>query len=145
MQSFKWDQYFETGLEEVDEQHQSLVNIVNRYSSLLAENHVSLDEIRLALFELSRYSEYHFKEEEKLMREVGISALHLEEHIQVHRTFMSEVFSMQAFIHDVDDARPFSYWSFDPLVGVPHLRYRSEYGATSDCDSLRHECRRGLR
>lgn len=103
MQSFKWDQYFETGLEEVDEQHQSLVNIVNRYSSLLAENHVSLDEIRLALFELSRYSEYHFKEEEKLMREVGISALHLEEHIQVHRTFMSEVFSMQAFIHDVDD------------------------------------------
>lgn len=101
--SFKWDQYFETGLEEVDEQHQSLVNIVNRYSSLLAENHVSLDEIRLALFELSRYSEYHFKEEEKLMREVGISALHLEEHIQVHRTFMSEVFSMQAFIHDVDD------------------------------------------
>ncbi|KQA21976.1 GGDEF domain-containing protein [Vibrio metoecus] len=103
MQSFKWDQYFETGLDEVDEQHQYLVNIVNRYSSLLAENHVSLEEIRLALFELSRYSEYHFKEEEKLMREVGISDRHLEEHIQVHRTFMSEVFSMQAFIHDVDD------------------------------------------
>lgn len=113
MQSFKWDQYFETGLEEVDEQHQSLVNIVNRYSSLLAENHVSLDEIRLALFELSRYSEYHFKEEEKLMREVGISALHLEEHIQVHRTFMSEVFSMRKLSSMMwMTARPFSYWSF---------------------------------
>ncbi|HDI3158895.1 TPA: GGDEF domain-containing protein [Vibrio cholerae] len=103
MQSFKWDQYFETGLGEVDEQHQSLVNLINRYSELLSENHVSLQEIRTALFELSRYAEYHFKEEEQLMREVGISALHLEEHIQVHRTFMSEVFSMQAFIHDVDD------------------------------------------
>ncbi len=103
MESFQWDKFFETGIDEVDEQHQYLVNIVNRYSSLLAENHVSLDEIRLALFELSRYSEYHFKEEEKLMREVGISPLHLEQHIQVHRSFMSEVFSMQAFIHDVDD------------------------------------------
>ncbi|ENM4020898.1 GGDEF domain-containing protein, partial [Vibrio cholerae] len=53
MQSFKWDQYFETGLGEVDEQHQSLVNLINRYSELLSENHVSLQEIRTALFELS--------------------------------------------------------------------------------------------
>lgn len=81
----------------------NLSSISSTATALFGRNHVSLDEIRLALFELSRYSEYHFKEEEKLMREVGISALHLEEHIQVHRTFMSEVFSMQAFIHDVDD------------------------------------------
>lgn len=103
MKSFQWDRYFETGIDDVDEQHQYLVGFINRYGELLSENNVSLQDVRMALFELSRYAEFHFKEEEQLMRDVGIAEAHLCEHIDVHRTFMSEIFSMQAFLSESDE------------------------------------------
>lgn len=103
MKSFQWDRYFETGIDDVDEQHQYLVGFINRYGELLSENNVSLQDVRMALFELSRYAEFHFKEEEQLMRDVGIAEAHLSEHIDVHRTFMSEIFSMQAFLSESDE------------------------------------------
>lgn len=100
MKSFEWDSCYETGINDVDEQHQYLVGIINRYGSLIAENNISIYDIRMALFELSRYAEFHFKEEENLMREVGVYSEHLEEHIKVHRAFMADIISMQAFISE---------------------------------------------
>lgn len=100
MKSFQWDQCYETGLAEVDEQHQYLVEIINRYGALIAENNISLHDIRMALFELSRYAEFHFKEEEALMRNVGVYEKHIEEHIKIHRAFMADIISMQAFISE---------------------------------------------
>ncbi len=98
MKSFQWDKHFETGLDEVDDQHLYLVRFVNRYGRLLSENNVSSDDVQNALFELIRYAEYHFIEEEQLMRDVGIAEQHFQEHIQVHRSFMVEIKSMQAFL-----------------------------------------------
>ncbi|MHA2708867.1 bacteriohemerythrin [Vibrio owensii] len=100
MNSFRWDTYFETGIEQVDEQHQYLVGFINKYGELLAQNSISLTDIQVALFDLSRYAEFHFKEEENLMREVGIYPEHLQKHIQVHRAFMSDIISMQSFINE---------------------------------------------
>ncbi|WCP81008.1 diguanylate cyclase [Vibrio harveyi] len=102
MNSFRWDTYFETGIEEVDKQHQYLVGFINKYGELLAQNSITLTDIQVALFELSRYAEFHFKEEENLMREVEIHPEHLEKHIQVHRAFMSDIISMQSFISDAN-------------------------------------------
>ncbi|WP_394256241.1 GGDEF domain-containing protein [Vibrio harveyi] len=102
MNSFRWDTYFETGIEEVDEQHQYLVGFINKYGELLAQNSITLTDIQVALFELSRYAEFHFKEEENLMREVEIHPEHLEKHIQVHRAFMNDIISMQSFISDAN-------------------------------------------
>lgn len=100
MKSFEWDSCYETGIHDVDEQHQYLVEIINRYGALIAENNISLHDIRMALFELSRYAEYHFKEEENLMRSVGLYEQHIEEHIKIHRAFMADILSMQAFISE---------------------------------------------
>lgn len=100
MKSFQWDTCYETGIGDVDEQHQYLVEIINRYGELIAENNISLADIRMALFELSRYAEFHFKEEENLMREAGLYEKHVEAHIKVHRAFMSDIVSMQAFISE---------------------------------------------
>ncbi|UTZ21574.1 GGDEF domain-containing protein [Vibrio campbellii] len=100
MNSFRWDTYFETGIEQVDEQHQYLVGFINKYGELLAQNSISLTDIQVALFDLSRYAEFHFKEEENLMREVGIYPEHLQKHIQVHRAFISDIISMQSFINE---------------------------------------------
>ncbi|MBE4576375.1 GGDEF domain-containing protein [Vibrio navarrensis] len=100
MNSFKWDKNFETGLDDVDEQHQFLVGFINKYGELLSENNISLQGIQMALFELSRYAEFHFKEEENLMRQAGIYHQHLEHHIQIHHAFMSDVMTMQSFISE---------------------------------------------
>ncbi|MCG9582820.1 bacteriohemerythrin [Vibrio tubiashii] len=100
MKSFEWDKCYETGLDEVDEQHQYLVEVINRYGDLIAQNSISLQDIRMALFELSRYAEFHFKEEENLMRSVGVFDKHIEEHIKVHRSFMADIISMQSFISE---------------------------------------------
>ena len=100
MNSFQWDSCYETGIDEVDEQHQFLVDIINRYGALVAENNISIQEIRAILFELSRYSEFHFCEEEALMRKRGIYPQHLERHIKIHRAFMTEIISMQAFVSE---------------------------------------------
>ncbi|MGY5612761.1 bacteriohemerythrin [Vibrio brasiliensis] len=100
MKSFEWDSCYETGLDDVDEQHQYLVEIINRYGALIAQNNISMQDIRIALFELSRYAEFHFKEEENLMRTAGVYQKHVEEHIKIHRAFMADILSMQAFINE---------------------------------------------
>lgn len=101
--SFLWDKHFETGIGDVDEQHQYLVGIINQYGALISENNIAEEDVRVALFELSRYAEFHFKEEEQLMRDKGVYPSHIEQHIKVHRAFMAEVASMQSFIHQQDD------------------------------------------
>lgn len=98
MNSFNWDNNFETGIGVVDEQHQYLVGFINHYGNLLSENTISIDDINVALLDLTRYAEIHFKEEESLMRDCGVYELHIEEHIKVHRAFMQDIYSMQAFI-----------------------------------------------
>jgi len=104
MSSFTWDKNFETGISDVDEQHQYLVGFINQYGKLLSENTISIEDIRLALFELTRYAEFHFKEEESLMRERRVYDAHIEEHIKVHRVFMQDIYSMQAFISQEDQS-----------------------------------------
>lgn len=98
MKSFQWDKNFETGLEDVDEQHQYLVGFINKYGALLSENKLSFSDINVALFDLSRYAEFHFREEEALMREANIYPAHLEYHINIHRSFMADIVGMQTLI-----------------------------------------------
>nr|WP_050650350.1 GGDEF domain-containing protein [Vibrio coralliirubri] len=102
MSLFNWDKNFETGIGVVDEQHQYLVGFINHYGNLLSENTISIDDINIALLDLTRYAEFHFKEEESLMRDCGVHQLHIEEHIKAHRVFMRDIYSMQAFILEED-------------------------------------------
>ncbi|MEZ9012781.1 GGDEF domain-containing protein [Vibrio splendidus] len=104
MNSFNWDNNFETGIGVVDEQHQYLVGFINHYGNLLSENTISIDDMSVALRDLTRYAEFHFKEEESLMRDCGVYELHIEEHIKVHRVFMRDIYSMQAFILEEDQS-----------------------------------------
>ena len=80
MDSFYWDSHFETGIEDVDEQHHRLVDIINHFSSLLAENEVVFKDIETVLSDLGSYSEYHFADEEQLMKNADIDLRHLNRH-----------------------------------------------------------------
>lgn len=81
-----WNENFDTGVTEIDEQHRTLVNIINKANSRLATdfNAAMLDEVTR---DLSSYAHYHFDLEESLMKEYNYtedqsedSATHLREH-----------------------------------------------------------------
>ncbi|WP_413700162.1 bacteriohemerythrin [Psychromonas sp. KJ10-10] len=96
MESFHWDEHFLTGIPEVDEQHHRLVDMINHFSDMLANDDVLFEEMKPILEQLNQYADYHFQEEEALMREVGIEPLHLNYHMVVHREFMNDLKSMHA-------------------------------------------------
>ena len=75
MESFHWDKHFETGLAEVDKQHRHLVDVINRFGDLLSQlEGVSFKDIETVFNELAEYAQYHFKEEESMMSQVGLDA-----------------------------------------------------------------------
>jgi hemerythrin len=98
MKSFQWGVPFLTGLSEVDKQHQHLVDIINKFGSLLTEDGIRFQDVDSLYNELTNYAVYHFQEEEKMMSEVKVDTLHLNRHIDVHKGFLEEVTSIYSRI-----------------------------------------------
>tara|TARA_R110001583_G_scaffold9945_3_gene46290 strand:- start:556 stop:1674 length:1119 start_codon:yes stop_codon:yes gene_type:complete len=94
MESFHWDEHFLTGIKEVDEQHHHLVDMINQFSDLLTTDDLCFETMKGILEKLNNYADYHFIEEEALMRDVGIYPLHLNKHMVVHREFMHDLEAM---------------------------------------------------
>ncbi|MCX8017848.1 MAG: hemerythrin domain-containing protein, partial [Rhodocyclaceae bacterium] len=95
MQAFVWDRHFVTGLETVDAQHHHLVDIVNRVGQMLVAAQPADPAVVEAVFhELADYANTHFRDEERLMQEVGVDAGHVEHHVKIHRDFVSQVLTM---------------------------------------------------
>lgn len=92
MDSFKWDENFVTGIEEVDVQHMELVKIINRLGGLLSSSEAlkgsTLGDV---LSELTQYTLFHFAAEEGLMRTAGIDPRHLQMQQHEHGSFVDEV------------------------------------------------------
>jgi len=107
MESFHWDKHFLTGLAEVDEQHHHLVDIINRFGSLLAENKIVFKDVETLFKELAEYSHYHFEEEEALMARIGIDHRHLHQHIKIHQSFLDEVSNLYSGVteNNLDSAK----------------------------------------
>jgi len=94
MQTFVWNQRFETGIGEVDEQHLRLVELVNRIVNLVTESKDDEAAIDAILGELGEYASYHFDEEESLMEERGVDRRHIEHHQRQHSQFIDQVGQM---------------------------------------------------
>jgi len=95
MDSFRWDTCFETGLNDVDEQHHRLVDLINRFGSLIAAGTVNGSSVDDILGELTAAAERHFTDEEALMASVGLDARHVSAHRSSHASFLAEVGRMR--------------------------------------------------
>lgn len=94
MKSFIWNSNFETGVGEIDEQHQELVEIINSYSNLLANNSATIEDIDQTLDTLITYTKFHFFEEEALMIKVGVDSRHIKLHKNLHHGLVEEINSL---------------------------------------------------
>ena len=87
---FPWNSNFETGLNIIDEQHQKLVELLNRLASHMAYGSDTLTVNRV-FDELADYAVYHFKTEEAIwhqyLPEDGMTV----DHQQTHLSFINDV------------------------------------------------------
>lgn len=97
---FVWDKNFITGVGVVDTQHKKLVELINKYGDMLANNNVSSCDMKSVLSELMDYAKYHFCEEEALMYERNIDLRHIQTHQQEHQYFLEEVMLMQGELNN---------------------------------------------
>lgn len=92
MDFFKWNEQFQTGLTNVDEQHHRLVDILNAFiQSVSSQDAIARTELEQITDELLEYAKYHFREEEKLMQEAGVDPRHFEPHHQQHQAYTEEI------------------------------------------------------
>ncbi|WP_228263735.1 putative bifunctional diguanylate cyclase/phosphodiesterase [Marinobacter shengliensis] len=88
---FPWNRNFETGIQEIDEQHKVLVNILNRLAWHFASDSSELSADHV-LDELLSYAAFHFQFEEKIwnktLGEDGMARNHHDAHqmffVQIH-------------------------------------------------------------
>ena len=92
---FPWNDNFEVGVADIDEQHRILVDFINRICScaLNDENHYELIEALLG--ELVDYTRYHFKFEENYYQENRILKPLLDKHKENHAGLISQVQSLK--------------------------------------------------
>jgi len=92
---FSWSDSFLTGLPQVDDQHQQLVQLIND----LGEMVMSADTIDSESFSAVRdrlliYVEAHFDYEKSLMVETGLDKRHVQRHLSAHKTFANEALAL---------------------------------------------------
>lgn len=124
MESFHWDKHYETGLENVDQQHRALVDLINRFGELLTQaDSVPFDDIEVLFKELAAYAQYHFQDEENMMLQVGLDARHIKQHQQFHTDFLQEVTQMHETVAERHETagsllKFLTYWLAFHILGT---------------------------
>jgi hemerythrin len=85
---FKWSSDYSVNIKAIDEQHQELVNILNRL--FVAVSKFEGDKVIAGILDaLMSYTQTHFALEERLMRQAKYQDL--DAHIEEHRKLMSQL------------------------------------------------------
>ncbi|MBL3556410.1 MULTISPECIES: bacteriohemerythrin [Marinobacter] len=90
LEFFPWSRHFEVGIEEIDEQHQTLVKIVNRLV-WHAVSDVPRDRCDQILNELLSYAHYHFTAEERIWKAALGGAEIARNHHDSHQMFFAQI------------------------------------------------------
>ncbi|GGX66182.1 hypothetical protein GCM10007392_37290 [Saccharospirillum salsuginis] len=88
LEIFPWDDRFKTGIEEIDDQHETLVALVNRVAQFTARG-CSRTEMETVFDDLLDYTRFHFGAEEALWRSrITPSHQDVEGHLNAHHDFI---------------------------------------------------------
>jgi len=87
-----WNEKYNTGIQEIDDQHKKLIKILNSlYESFV--DRTTNEKLKEVVQEMAKYTEYHFGVEEKYFKEFNYSGA--DEHIAEHQTFVQNVKTFQ--------------------------------------------------
>lgn len=85
-----WTVELETGLRQIDLQHQELVDLINE-AVLAHEQGRDQEMLDQILPKLSAYIIFHFSTEESLLSSAGVISLHAKAHREMHQDFTSQI------------------------------------------------------
>jgi len=122
MQYFYWNEKFETGVEAIDHQHRTLVDLINKLSVAISHQG-SLPESEKILITLIDYTNNHFRDEESIMAASDLPEDEKNKHLQEHCSMATEIsrrakqcdLSKEAF---ADEILPFlNSWLIKHILG----------------------------
>jgi len=89
-----WTHELSVHIEEIDQQHQNLINIINKMDDLVKiGSNAKRSEIRKIFAELVDYTSYHFKAEEELFSKYGYPGW--EDHKKQHNDLAMQLLNLQ--------------------------------------------------
>ncbi|QVL48385.1 MAG: PAS domain S-box protein [Thiocapsa sp.] len=92
---FPWSDELVTGISVIDEQHRTLVSLLNRIARCDVQGATEAETLAI-LDELGHYAEHHFSTEEAIWAErLGLGA-HLDDHRQRHDDFVRQVAELRS-------------------------------------------------
>lgn len=95
-----------TGITSIDEQHSKLIEILNALNKIIEEQQDEGQALRIA-DEFIAYTQYHFKDEERLMAENGYPDLNI--HCQMHQSITQH---MEKTVHKYKGSKFLRYKIF---------------------------------
>ncbi len=98
-----WSSQLETGLPDVDSQHQRLIDIINELGRMHAEG-ATVEELLIVFAELRNYTVYHFQHEADLMESLPVNEANKAAHLRAHQAFVDRIEKAGELITTYPDA-----------------------------------------
>lgn len=98
----QWQDSYKIGHDTIDNQHRKLVNMIAALQRSLIDGR-SGDVLSQTLRELVDYTQYHFRDEEKAMLELGHQGI--DYHKFLHRQFLDQLVQI---LSDLKQGKPFT-------------------------------------
>ena len=90
----KWDSSYEIGHELIDQQHKTLVKMINDLNTAYSgDSTATREELANILSKLVNYTVFHFGSEENLFKNTVYP--HVEEHIELHESMVNKISTFQ--------------------------------------------------
>lgn len=113
MQYISWEEGFNIGIEEVDQQHRQLVRLINELSAAILRNAPQY-VYKSILNQLVDYTDYHFSAEEKYINALIKKDKRL--HLLQHQNFINELMMINQGAFDRQAAEQVWFFLSDWLI-----------------------------
>jgi hemerythrin len=114
----EWDDSLSVGIEEIDEQHKVLVDMVNKMHEAIHQRHGS-DAVIVILNDLAEYTRIHFAVEESLMRILNYPDY--DDHKKIHEELLHTVQDLQEKVSSGKKSIGFELMHFLKTWLVKHI------------------------
>lgn len=132
-----WNDKFATGIQQIDDDHKRVMEIINRIDNALQGDHATRQVDSTTLEELAKYAEDHFALEERLMAAADFPGL--EAHRQEHHRARTLLLGLRnqhidgRVVRSSDALSFLSTWLSDHVLGtdmayVEHLKAKGMLG-----------------
>lgn len=101
MDIIKWRESYQTGIKSMDEQHQKLIELINKLYRVIRKEESS-DSIKEVLDEMNKYAAKHLKEEEAILRTNDYPDY--ANHIATHQNYLDKLEKLMAEAKEENEA-----------------------------------------